>query len=186
MLGSFPRRRADVLLGLCAVVALVLGVGAGAAVDTLAGEAPERVVVTGTATAVGPVTMTLPAALGPWVPASTEAAQEVRASWQGPVELDGVWGVLAPGSVVVTVLTAAAGTHGGVAQVEGSVPDDEPAPWAGGREHASGTRVTGDVHELVLVTETGTGELVILSVAGPEEAFASGELAEAFRTARVE
>lgn len=186
MLGSFPRRRADVLLGLCAVVALVLGVGAGAAVDTLAGEAPERVVVTGTATAVGPVTMTLPAALGPWVPASTEAAQEVRASWQGPVELDGVWGVLAPGSVVVTVLTAAAGTHGGVAQVEGSVPDDEPAPWAGRVPHASGAAEADGQREMVLVVETDDGDLVVLSVCGPVEAFDSGSLAEAFRTARVE
>lgn len=186
MLRRVPRRRAELLLALTAVLAVALGTGAGAAVEALAGDDPVAgPPVTGTPTSLGPVTITLPDGLGPWVAASDDAAGELRASWTGPVELDGVWGRLAPGSVVVTVLTAEAGTHGGVDQFAASVPDGGAAAWAGGREHASGSRVVDGVRELVLVTVAGDGALVVLSVSGPQAAFASGELTEAFRTADV-
>lgn len=186
MLGRAPRRRAELALALSAVVALGLGVGAGAGVDRISHHDEVEQVLVGRATELGPVTVTLPTALGPWVPASSAAASELRTTWTGPVALDGVWGQLTPGSVMVTVLTAAAGSHGGVAQFERSVPQDEPAVWAGDREHAAGARVVDGVRELVLVTQTTAGDLVILSVSGPEDAFTSGELAEAFRTLRVE
>lgn len=185
MLRRAPRRRAEVVLALAAVVALALGTGAGAAVEALADDPPAGPGVTGVATELGPVTITLPESLGPWVAASDDAVAGLRASWTGPVELDGVWGRLASGSLVVTVLTAEAGSHGGVDQFADSVPDGPAADWADDREHASGSRVVDGVRELVLVTETGEGALVILSVSGPQAAFGSGELAEAFRTADV-
>lgn len=185
VLARAPRRRAELALALSAAVALALGTGAGVAVDAMTGS-DAGPTVTGTVAELGPVTMTVPADLGPWVAVSDDAARDLRASWTGPVELDGVWGRLAPGSVMVTVLTAAAGAHGGVEQFERSVPQDGPAEWSGSQAHASGSRVVDGVRELVLVTQTDEGDLVILSVSGPQSAFASGELAEAFRTARVE
>lgn len=187
VLRSAPRRRVELALVLTTVVALGLGTGAGAAVEALTdadADSSDAPAVTGTATELGPVTITLPDDLGPWTPASDAAAAELRAAWTGPVELDGVWGVLAPGSVVVTVLTAEAGSHGGVAQFEGSVPAGE-AVWSGDREHASGSRTVDDLRELVLVVEADGGDLVVLSVSGPRSAFASGSLAEAFRTAWI-
>lgn len=186
VLRSAPRRRAELALALATVVALGLGSGAGAAVVALTADADDvdTARATGTVTELGPVTITLPDDVGPWTPASDEAAAELRGAWTGPVELDGVWGALAPGSVVVTVLTAEAGGHGGVAQFADSVPTAE-APWSGDREHASGSRTVDDLRELVLVVEAGDGELVVLSVSGPRSAFASGSLSEAFRTARI-
>ncbi|KGM15100.1 hypothetical protein N867_12050 [Actinotalea fermentans ATCC 43279 = JCM 9966 = DSM 3133] len=165
-------------------MALALGTGAGAAVEALAAE-PAGVAVPGSPVELGPVTITLPEELGPWSTTSPDAVRELRAGWTGPVELDGVWGRLAPGSVVVTVLTAEAGAHGGVEQFRASVPQDDAVDWTGGREHASGARVSGDDRELVLVTETEAGDLVVLSVSGPEDAFESGQLTQAFRTATV-
>lgn len=186
VLGRAPRRRAELVLAASAAVALGLGVGTGAGVDRMTHRDDVGQVVDGRTTALVPVTITLPTALGPWVPASSAAVRELRETWTGPVELDGVWGQLTPGSVMVTVLTAEAGTHGGVDQFGRSVPQDEPAPWADGRDHASGARVLEGVRELVLVTQTSTGDLVIVSVSGPQDAFESGELVEAFRTLRVE
>lgn len=186
VLRSAPRRRVELALAATTAVALGLGTGAGAAVEALTTDAgtSDAPPVAGTATELGPVTITLPDELGPWTPASDAAAAELRAAWTGAVELDGVWGVLAPGSVVVTVLTAEAGSHGGVAQFEDSVPAGE-AVWSGDREHASGSRTVDDLRELVLVVEAEGGDLVVLSVSGPRSAFASGSLAEAFRTARI-
>jgi hypothetical protein len=177
-----------VLLGVTAAAALVLGSGAGAAVHALT---DDGVAAAGPATAgtqeteLGPVTIALPEDLGPWAPASAAAAAQLREGWDGAVGIDGVWGALAPGSVVVTVLTTEAGGHGGVAQFEGSVPGEDEALWAGDGEHASGSRTTDGLRELVLVTETSDGDLVVLSVSGPVDAFASGSLVEAFRTAEV-
>lgn len=187
MLRRAPRRRAELLLGLTAAAALVLGTGAGAAVQALTADAAQGgTTATGSRpTELGPVTIALPDDLGPWTPTSAAAAAELRESWSGAVEIDGVWGSLAPGSVVVTVLTAQAGSHGGVAQFEGSVPDADEALWAGDREHASGGRTVEDLRELVLVVESGDGDLVVLSVSGPLDAFASGSLEDAFRTAQV-
>ena len=131
------------------------------------------------------MTIDLPDDVGPWVPAADAAAAQLRESWAGPVGIDGVWGVLAPGSVVVTVLTAQVGSHGGVAQFEGSVPGEDDTLWSGDREHASGSRLVDGLRELVLVVEAADGDLVVLAVSGPRDAFASGSLEKAFRTARV-
>lgn len=191
------RRRADVLLVLTTVAALLLGSGAGALVraagvpggpggTTVAGS-------DGTAVDLGPVTLDLPGSLGPWstrVPTAGSAGpggSVAEASVDVPgVEVDGVWGALAPGGLVVTVLTVRAGTHGGVEQYGASVPTDAEARWSGGREHASGSGTRDGVREDVLVVEASDGALVVLSVAGPTEAFASGELAAAFAAARVD
>lgn len=182
MLRRASRRRAELALVVVALVALVLGSGAGAAVRAVtADDAPP---VVGERVELGPVALVLPAALGPWDVVSEAEAADLRPG-TGALVVDGVWGALAPGSVVVTVLRVAEGDHGGLGQVEGSVPRDEPAVWAGGREHAAGATQADGERELVLVVETGDGDLVILSVCGPVAAFGSGELAEAFRTARV-
>lgn len=185
VLGRVPRRRAELALAVSAAVALALGTGAGAAVEALA-DAPATIAVPGSAVELGPVRITLPEELGPWATTSPDAVRELRAGWTGPVEIDGVWGRLAPGSVVVTVLTAGPGAHGGLEQFRASVPQDDPVEWAGRRDHASGARVSGEDRELVLVTETEAGDLVILSVSGPADAFESGQLTEAFRTATVQ
>lgn len=186
VLRSAPRRRAEAILGVTAAAALVLGTGAGAAVEALTDDAATAADgEVAQLTELGPVTIALPDDVGPWAPAPAAAAAELRESWDGPVEIDGVWGALAPGSLVVTVLTAEAGSHGGVAQFEGSVPGEDDALWAGDGEHAAGSRTADDLRELVLVVESGDGDLVVLSVSGPPDAFASGSLAEAFRTAQV-
>ena len=185
VLRRVPRRGAEVVLALAAATALALGTGAGVAVDALTVDRPDDPVLAGVATELGPVTITLPEAQGPWVAVSDDAVAALRESWTGPVDLVGVWGRLAPESLVVTVLTAEAGSHGGVDQFASSVPDGPAAEWADDREHASGSRVVDGVRELVLVTETSDGALVVLSVSGPQAAFGSGELAEAFRTADV-
>lgn len=185
LLRAAPRRRAELVLALTTAVALGLGTGAAAAVAALTdADDSAGVEADGTVTELGPVEISLPDDVGPWTPASDEAAAALRAAWAGPVDLDGVWGVLAPGSVVVTVLTAEAGSHGGVAQFEGSVPAGE-ALWSGDREHASGSRTVDDLRELVLVVEADDGDLVVLSVSGPASAFDSGTLTEAFRTAEI-
>lgn len=170
------RRGADVVLALSAAVALACGTGAAATVDALTTPQAPSVAVPTRAAELGPVTIDLPADVGPWTRASDTALAALR---QG--EVDDAWGMVAPGSVVVTVLVT--GDHGGVAEVD--LPGEDPALWAGERAHTAGLRVTGEVRELVLVAESGDGALVVLSVSGPPEAFASGSLAEAFRTARV-
>lgn len=178
------RRRAELLLLAAALAALVVGSGAGLAVRAVGsadGGAPAHL------TTLGPVSLDLPAALGPWSTVTDAEAQDLLdRTALGRVEINGIWGALAPGSLVVTVLTAQAGTHGGVDQFRESVPTQDPAEWSGGREHASGAQVRAGVREMVLVTEAGDGDLVILSVSGPPDAFASGALTEVFRSARVE
>jgi len=163
-----------------ALVAIVLGSGTAAAVrGARVAEEPEV-----ETTSLGPVAIHLPDDAGPWRLASEEAARAIREAHAGPVEIDGVWGALGDDGVVVTVLEAAPGTHGGIEQFRPSVPEGE-AEWSGHRAHAAGAAVVDGVRELVLVVEAPDGALVVLSVCGPEDAFASGSLAEAFRTARV-
>lgn len=163
------------------LVGLALGSGAGAAVHALtAEEAPPA--LHGRLTELGPVSIVLPADHAPWETVAEGGAAATAAS--PDTEVEGVWGALAPGSVVVTVLRLAG--PGGADLAVASVPDDEPAPWAGRVPHASGAAEADGQREMVLVVETDDGDLVVLSVCGPVEAFDSGSLAEAFRTARVE
>lgn len=177
------RRRvvAPILAGL-AVLALLLGAGVGAVVSgaTDPEVGPER-------TALGPVSIALPDDVGPWEPVPADSFDAVRASDAlGDAVISGAWGEVAPGAVVVTVLTAAAGTHGGLDSVRGSVPTGE-AGWDGRRDHAVGEEVLPDgVRVLMLAVESDAGDLVIVSVSGPEEAFESGSLVAAFRDLDVD
>jgi len=95
------------------------------------------------------------------------------------------WGDVAPGPVVVTVFTAAAGSHGGLDSVAATIPRDEDVTWSGRAARAVGVEVTDGVRDLMLAVETSDGDLVILSVSAPVAAFDSGTLQESFRTARV-
>lgn len=177
------RRRAEVLLLVAALGAVALGSGAGLAVRTLGADDPSP----GLQTVLGPVSLPLPAELGPWTTVTdAQAAELLDGATLGPVDITGVWGALAPGDLVVTVLGVAAGSHGGVDQFRASVPSAEQVEWSGRAVHAAGAQVTAGTRELVLVAEASDGDLVILSVSGPVRAFSSGALDAAFRAARVD
>lgn len=132
---------------------------------------------------MGPMLIHLPADLGPWTTAPSDSFDAVRGS--DSLVIDGAWGAMAPGPVVVTVLTAKEGTHGGVAAIAESMPDAGDVEWDGRQDHAVGTDVADGVRELMLAVESDDGDLVILSVSGPVSAFDSGTLEEAFRTSRL-
>lgn len=182
MLGGLPRRRALLAMAVAGVLALLLGSAAGAGLRAATHHAPrvER-------TAVGPLHIHLPEDLGPWTSVSASSFDSIRGSDAlGGAVIDGAWGEMAPGAVLVTVLTAASGTHGGVDAVRDSIPSADGIAWDGNRDHATGQQVSGGVRELMLAVEADDGDLVIVSVSAPEEAFESGTLLEAFRTARVD
>ena len=126
VLRRLPRLWAAVALAGVAVLALVLGSAAGAMVRA-AGDDPPVV----RRTAVGPMLIHLPEDLGPWTPVPAGYFDAMRES--GGTVIDGAWGEMAPGGVVVTVLTAAEGTHGGVASVQESIPAAGEAVWDGSR-----------------------------------------------------
>lgn len=176
------RGQARVLLAGAAVVAMAAGYGSAAlAVGT---GAPEELVVGGSR--LGPVRIDLPDELGPWEAAPAAGLDAVRSSQAlGGTPVDGAWGRVAPDALVVTVLTADAGRHGGLTGVTGPFDRDSQIEWDGRRPHLAGAATAGGIRELVLVTQTDEGDLVLLSVSGPVEAFASGSLEEAFRAARV-
>lgn len=181
VLARLPRRAASLALACIAALALVLGSAAGAGVRSVTDttEPVER-------TAVGPLLIHLPDDLGPWLEVPASSFEAVRGSDNlGGAVIDGAWGVMAPGPVVVSVLSATAGTHGGVASVRASIPEGD-LEWDGDREYAAGELVADGVRELMLAVESDEGALVIVSVSGPEDAFASGALLEAFRTARLD
>lgn len=181
VLPRLTRRAAAAALAGVAALGLVLGTAAGAAVRsvTQGDVALDR-------TAVGPVLIHLPEDIGPWARVPSDSFDAVRASDAlGGAVIGGAWGEMAPGPVVVTVLTADAGTHGGVASVRASIPAGD-VTWAGGREHAVGEVVNDGVRELMLAVESDEGDLVIVSVSGPEDAFDSGSLVAAFESLDVE
>jgi|GEM_PF-2716563 len=180
VLRRLTRRGASLALTGIAVLAMVLGSAAGAGVRSVTVPTDEL-----PRTEVGPLLIHLPEDAGPWTEVPTSRFESVRGSDSlGGAVIDGAWGVTAPGPVVVTVLTAAAGTHGGVASVRASIPPGDVG-WDGSRDHAAGEVVADGVRELMLAVESDDGDLVILSVSAPEDAFASGSLLEAFRTARL-
>jgi hypothetical protein len=164
------------------VVSAALGFGSAKVVASLVDARPELEM-----TALGPMSIHLPEDVGPWekVPTSVFGALSGSAALGGAV-IDGAWGMRAPGAVVITVFTAAGGTHAGVESVRASVPDDEDADWAGDAEHIAGGTVSDGVRELMLVVEASDGDLVIMSLSAPVSAFESGTLEDAFRTSQVE
>ena len=99
----------------------------------------------------------------------------------------GPGGVVGPEGLLVTVLVAGPGDHGGISGLVGPFEEGAVAvPWRGRAPHAAGAQVVDGVREVVLAVEHPDGRLVLLSVSGPEEAFASGELDESLVTVRVE
>ena len=178
VLGRSTRRQAR--LTLVAVAALSFALGSGAA--ALVGTRDKQPLVE--MTALGPILIHLPDDLGPWSAVPGSNFDPVRGSdaLRGAV-IDGAWGVVAPTAVVVTVMTTKAGTHGGLTAVGASIPSVPGVQWDGAQRHVAGVVVGDGVRELLLVLEVPGGELVIVSVSGPLEAFDSGTLQEAFRTA---
>lgn len=180
VLCRLSRRTANLALAAAAGLAMVAGSAAGAAVQSVT-DSPQVAHAR-----LGPVRIHLPDDVGPWSTVPESSFDRVRGSDDvGGAVIDGAWGAMAPGAVVVTVLTADDGTHGGVASVRDSIPESDEVTWASGRDHAAGEVVDGGVRELMLAVEC-EGDLVILSVSGPEDAFDSGSLLEAFRTALVD
>ena len=163
--------------------AFAVGSGVGSTVRAVTADPPARAELT----ELGPVRIHLPAEAGPWTMVPAESFDAVReGDGIGGATIDGAWGAVAPGAVVVTVLAADAGTHGGVASVRESVPESDDVTWSGSEDHVAGEQVADGVRELILAAVSDSGDLVILSVSAPEDAFGSGALYEAFRTARVE
>lgn len=169
-----------------ALAALLSGMGAGALVVPSGADdgAPEAGV---TATRFGPVSVELPEALAPWVPVPAARMDEVReAAEGGTLTLDGAWGAVAPDDVLVTVMTAPVGSHGGVASVTGpfDVGRLEP-PWRGDEPHRAGIHVADGVREGVLALEAPDGHLVVLSFSGPVEVLDETTVASALRSVRL-
>lgn len=182
------RSRLQARAGMAAVatVALLCGVGFGALVlpGGRPGPAPTAAPE---GTPLGPVTVVLPEDLGPWVAVPAARMEEVReAASGGGLVLDGAWGAVAPGDVVVTVMTAPAGAHAGVASVTGpfSAGRLDP-PWPGPAPHRAGVHVADGVREGVLALEAPDGHLVILSVSGPSDALDAAVAGATLRTVRV-
>ncbi|WP_232229720.1 hypothetical protein, partial [Cellulomonas bogoriensis] len=184
-------RQAEGVLLLMATVAFVAGMALTAAVmddspqDT--GRAGAGAPLPGS-TALGPVSLVLPADLGPWAPVPEERLVALRegVAGDGP-DLDGVWGWVAPDGVLVTVLTAAAGAHSGVDHVEGPFAPDQriDVPWRGGARHVAGSEVVDGVRVVVLAAELQDGTLAVISVSGPDAALEPGRLREVLGTVRL-
>lgn len=178
VLGRSTRRQARLTLVAVAAFSFALGTGAAALVGTRDKRPPVEM------TSLGPILIHLPDDLGPWSAVPGSSFDPVRGSdaLRGAV-IDGAWGVVAPTAVVVTVMTTKPGTHGGLTAVGASIPSVPGVQWDGAQRHVAGVVVGDGVRELLLVLEAPGGELVIVSVSGPPEAFDSGTLQEAFRAA---
>lgn len=185
------RPQARVTMAVVAAVSLACGAGAGAVLTSGLGGADD-VPTAGVgpalpdATLMGPLAVVLPEALGPWNEVTEPRLGAVRdaAADQGVV-LDGVWGRIAPEEVVVTVLAAPSGTHGGVRSVSGPFEGEAvDLVWRGG-EHRAGVSTDDGVVEAVLVVEAPDGHLVVLSVSGPVGALSRDEALDVLRTVRL-
>ncbi len=175
------RRRAHLVAGVLGVITLTMGAGSAAAWirTTPPVPPPER-------TVLGPVSIHLPDDVGPWSAAPDERLDRLRASSAlVVVEVDGAWGVVAPGAVVVTVMTAGLPVTGGGEELLPELPNDGWASWTSGRgRHVVGSGVTNGTRSLTLALVGD--EMVILDVSGPVAAFDSGSLRAAFEGAVVE
>ena len=167
---------------LVAVVAFSFAAGIGLAGLVLS---PASDSVAGS-TALGPVRIVLPEEVGPWSEVPTDRFEVLRHSAAlGNAVIDEAWGAVTADAVVVSVLTAAAGTHDGLDAVSGPFDEAHSLGWDGAQPYRAGWQESDGVRELVLVVERGDGALVMLSVSGPVAAFASGALAAAFFGARL-
>lgn len=156
--------------------------GAGSAALAGSGSVPPVVVLT----TLGPVSVHLPDDVGPWSVVPTGALDPLHMSDAlGGAEVDGMWGAVAPGAVVVTVLTAVP-SRPGAAVGAVAVPGAGAVTWSGRHPHVAGAHDVNGMRELMLAVAGSDDLLVILSLCGPVAAFESGTLAEAFRTATVD
>ena len=184
VLGRLPRRTARLALAGVAAVALGMGSAVGAAVEAVS--TPSVAAPPADTTVLGPVRIDLPDEAGPWTAVPEDRFAPVRDSDAlGGADIDGTWGVMAPGEALLTVLTAAEGSHGGLASVRESVPVGE-VEWNGGRDHVVGEVTSEGVRVLLLAVVADDGRLVIVSLSAPTAAFGSGALEAAFTALRVD
>lgn len=159
---------------------MALGAAAGAGIRGPAAPATEP-----TLTFLGPVAIHLPEDVGDWSIVDAEAFEPIRSSQAlGGARIEGAWGAVAPGGVVVTVLTAHLRLEGSGPDVLAALPNAGSATWTGREDHVASSQMVNGVRELVLVVLRGD-LLTILGVSGPDSTFSSGALEEAFRTAEV-
>lgn len=193
--GRLTLRAARLVLAGLAVVSLGAGMAttawlvgpgvSGGQPPEAAGSAGPEVPGRPGAVTLGPLSILLPAGHGPWTAVSDEVFEPVRSgSASAGFAVEGAWGVLGPGGLVITVMTVAPGDHQGVVGLrgpfEGAAAVD--VPWPGPGDHVAGWQETDGVRELLLAAELRDGRLVVLSLSGPVVAFADGELADAFAT----
>ncbi|WP_250448437.1 hypothetical protein [Actinotalea sp. C106] len=183
------RSQARVVLGALALVALTAGVGAAGLIS----REPDGALRAGIgephpgSTEVGPVSLVLPEALGPWAHVPDDRMDALRSTGAGQgMALDGAWGRVAPGGLLLTVLSVEAGSHRGVDGLAGPYEAGTvEVAWRGSASHRTGSRAADGVREIALAVEHPDGYLLLLSVSGPQGAFMSGELQEALSTVRV-
>lgn len=169
---------AVVLLG---VLTMLLGAGSAALVRPDPG--PSSVAQT----AVGPLNIHLPDDVGPWTVVPSDSLERLRSSDAlGGAEVEQAWGAIAPGTVVLTVLTAAPRSPGAAVGALATITGEGDASWSGRAPHVVGVQEANGVRELILAVAVSDDLLVIASLSGPVTAFASGTLNEAFRTASVD
>ncbi|WP_155859425.1 hypothetical protein [Cellulomonas sp. KRMCY2] len=177
---------ATVVMAAVAALALTAGIGASALVAApAAGPRAGAGDPLPGSTALGPVSIVLPRELGPWtvVPEDTFAEIRGQASTSG-FTIDAVWGAVAPGDLIVTVMRSQA--HYGVESLTGPFDDNAvDLPWNGSAPHVAGSADTDGLRELLLAVELEDGGLAVLSISGPVASFAGGELEEAFRSVRL-
>lgn len=135
-------------------------------------------------TAVGPVTLVLPAGLEPWDAVPEERMAEFRAG--ADAGLDGAWGVTGRGGVLLTVMTAPEGAHGGAAPLATPAgATAEELRWPGREPHVVAGWLAEDVREGVLVVELPDGHLLLLSLSGPADVLPADVVQEVLRTVTV-
>lgn len=161
------------------MVAFTLGSGSGSLLRSMTADAPPL----GEATVIGPIAIALPPGLGPWDAVPSDRLRVVRESAAlGAVDVEGVWGRLAPDALLVTVVRA--DTRDGLGSVSGPFDEERAITWAGDRPYLAGTQEAGGLCEIVLAIEDEDGGVTLLSISGPARAFRSGTLEEAVRQAR--
>src|SRR5699024_10324371 len=105
----------------------------------------------------------------------------------GGLEVEEAWGAVAAGNLVVAVMTAAPGDHGGVDALAGPFEGDRAieVPWNGPAPHVAGWQEGDGVHARLLAAELPDGRLAVLSLSGPSAAFEDGELEASLSTVRL-
>ena len=178
-LGRVP---AHVVFAVVGLAGLSLGIGTAAMAGVTVAPGPEPAM-----SRFGPVAIHLPDDVGPWSQVPPEDLAPLRSSSAlGGAEAEGAWGAVAPEGVVLSIFTARL-PEGTGPDVLAALPASDDVALAGRAEHVTGSRLVNGIRELMLVAlDVEEDLLLIVGVSGPERAFASGTLVEAFRTLEVE